>query len=41
MKVDSVCSQEFASELGVELHSIDSVVPNYLGEKTLPVRWID
>ncbi|MDX2507594.1 MAG: complex I NDUFA9 subunit family protein, partial [Gammaproteobacteria bacterium] len=27
MKVDSVCSEEFASELGVALHSIDSVVP--------------
>lgn len=33
MKVDSICSESAASELGIELHSLDSVVPKYLAGK--------
>lgn len=33
MKIDSVCSTPLADELGIELHSIDSVVPQYLAGK--------
>lgn len=33
MKVDSICSTSAAEELGVNLHSIDSVVPLYLAGK--------
>jgi uncharacterized protein YbjT (DUF2867 family) len=33
MRVDSVCSGPAADELGIKLHSIDSIVPLYLGGK--------